>query len=332
MQVKDKILVVYVTRNNPVLVRHAFDSFEKFNPGYECDYLIIDHESDSKNQLILLEQLSQKYRVETKYNNRVEVSFDLAWRENKDYKYYFFLHDDCSALQDNWLKVFVDRMNSGHVEDIIKNTHLSNFPIGRVGASSQFWRSYTSVLGYSVQCLFLKEILEIYGDGVPEIFKYCDCDRVLIKNECLKDSNGIMSVNNFKVIKEQSKETYGELCDVLNKYLQYYDEGIPPKDIYPPGECWNKFCLTAEFMNSVNPLIKKWRTVSLEGDGYLEAIHGNDVPVGHNFVVHYGSPNFKEFIAKCLHTDAKEISKNLNNKVFLMKCDMLVKKYFKDIK
>jgi hypothetical protein len=327
---QDKVLVVSVTRNNPVMLKHMFESFERHSPGYPCDFLIIDHESDSKEQLKVLEQLSTKYKVITEKNNRVEVSFDIGWKKNQDYKYYFFTHDDTAANKDNWLKSFVDRMESGYVEEIVKHTHLSSYKIGRVGAISHFWRSYTSILGYSVQCLFLKDILEEYMGAAPEIFKYCDCDRVLVSNECLKASNGIRNLQEFKDLKESNKPTYDKLCEILNRHLQYPDGGIPPMTLYPAGECWNKFCLTAEFFNSVIPLSKGWRTVGLEDDGYLEAIHGHDVPVGHNFIHHYGAPNFKEFIAKKLNTDAKEVTKNLNNKVFLMKCDVLVKKYFKE--
>lgn len=330
LMLKDKVLVVTVTRNNPVMLKHMFESFDKYNPGYPCDFLIIDHESDSKEQLKVLEQLSAKHRVITEKNNRVEVSFDVGWKKNQDYKYYFFTHDDTCANRDNWLKTFVDRLESGYVEEIVKQTHLSHYKIGRVGAISHFWRSYTSILGYSVQCLFLQEVIKIIRTSVPEIFKYCDCDRVLVSNQCLVDTNGIRNVQEFMTMKEHDPETYRQLCEVLNKHLQYKDEGIPPKNLYPAGECWNKFCLTAEFMNSIDPLLKGWRTVGLDNDGYLEAIHGHDVPIGHDYIHHYGAPNFKEFIAKKLNTDSKEVAKNLNNKVFLMKCDTLVKKYFKE--
>lgn len=323
----DKVLNIVVTRNNPVLLQHMFESFKRFDPGYDCDFLIVDNSSDSPIQKKILDKLSTSHSVMTAPNGRVESSFDLAWRKYKGYKYYFFLHDDECANKDNWLKVFVDRMNGGYVEDIIKGTELEKLPIGKVGAQSQFWRSYDSVLGYSVQCLFLKAVLDVIRPGkAPQIFKYCDCDRVLIRAECLEATNGLRHLAEFK---DMEKATYDRVCDALRANLQYPDEGIPPKDQYPPGECWNKMCLTSEMMNSVEPLIHGWRTVGLEGDGYLEQIHGYDVMWGNNYIHHYGSPNFREHIARIFGTDKEEVKKHFSEKAFLLKMDRIVKEHFK---
>src|SRR6185436_2984574 len=98
--------------------------------------------------------------------------------------------------------------------------------------------------------------------------------------------------------------------------------------LYPAGECWNKFTLLSEFMNSIDPLINNWRTVGLEGDGYLEQIHGYDELWGHEYIHHYGAPNFKQAMAKALNTDAKEIAKTFNSKILLMQYDRIVKNYF----
>lgn len=327
---KDKVLNVVVTRNHPVFLQHLFNSFQLFDPGYPCEFLIVDNISDSPEQLKVLDKLSKDHRVMIAENDRVETSFNKAWLENKGYKYYFFMHDDACANKDNWLKVFVDRLHSGYVESIIENTEFAKLPIGKVGAQSQFWRSYSSVLGYSVQCLFLKGVLDILIPGkVPEIFKYCDCDRVLISAECLSDTNGIRNLEEFKELQRKDNGTFLKLCDVLNHYLRYYDEGVPPKYKYPPGECWNKFCLTMEMMNSVDPLVKGWRTVGLEGDGFLEEIHGYDGLWGNNYIHHYGSPNFREHMAKVFKTDKEEVRKHFEEKHFLIKMDRMVREYFK---
>ena len=95
---EDKILVVAVTYNNPVLLEHVFQSYEKFNPGYDCDYLVIDHHSPDVKQKKVLDKLSKKYTVELFENNRVETSFQRAWEKYPDYKYYFFVHDDACAV------------------------------------------------------------------------------------------------------------------------------------------------------------------------------------------------------------------------------------------
>lgn len=328
---KDKILVTVVTRNNPILLQHMFASFQRYNPGHPCDFLVVDHESTDKQHLGFLESLSKLHKVVTYENNRVEVSFNRAYQENKDYSHYFFLHDDAAANRDNWLKVFVDRMKSGHIEEIVKDdSWIKTLPIGRVGAAHQPWRNYSSILGYPVQCLFLEHVLKIFYQEamVPKIFKFADPDRVLISNECLSSMNGIINVQEFKRMKEEKDEKYEKLCIILDRYLQYYDEGIPPKEKYPPGECWNKFTMTSEFLNSVEPLMNGYRTVGLEGDGYLEQIHGYDEPWGHNYIHHFGAPNMKQFLGKVFNTDANEVSKNFNNKIFLINSDKAIKEYF----
>jgi hypothetical protein len=326
---KDKILVVCVTRDNPVLLQHMFQTFKRYDPGYDCDFLIVDNDSQTDQQKRALNFLSKDAGVVTAQNNRVEASFDWAWRNNPEYKYYFFVHDDAAANKENWLKVFVDRMDSGYAEEIIQHTHLAGLPIGKVGAQTQFWRSYSSVLGYSVQCLFLEQVIKAMGKEPPQIFKYSDCDRVLISSECLQATNGIRNLSEFKEMQKKAPELYESLTGVLNQYLRYPDEGIPPKDQYPAGECWNKFCLTAEMMNSIDPLIAGYRTVGLEGDGYLEEIHGYDEIWGNNYVHHYGSPNFRQHIARVFGTDKEEVKKHFNEKVFLLKMDRIVQEYFK---
>lgn len=325
----DKVLVICVTRNNPVLLQHMFESFLKYSPGYECDYLIVDHESDNKGHLLVLDSLSKKHKVVKYENSRVEVSFDKAYKGNKNYKYYFFLHDDSAANRDNWLGIFVNKLNSQYSENIIQTTHMKDYKIGRVGAMHQPWRSYSSILGYPVQCVFLEKVLElIRPNNVPKIFKHCDPDRCLVSNECLEATNGIRNVNEFKTMEYMNNDQYEKLCLVLKEYLPYHDEGIPPRDKYPPGQCWNKLVLLSEFMNSVEPLIKQYRTVGLEGDGFLEQIHGYDEPWGHNFVSHYGAPNMKQFMGRIMNTDSNEVQKHFNNKVFLLKCDKAIKDYF----
>ena len=178
---KDKILLTVVTRNNPVLLSHLVDSIEKNDAGFPYDLLLLDAESDNIQHLNVLEKLSKRYMVQRIADDRVEASYNVAWEQNRDYKYYLFMHDDCHVERENWLKVFVGRMNSGHCEEIIKNTHLKALPIGKVCLGNQFYRSYTSVLNFPVQCVFLEKCLELlYPDKVPKIFKYCDCDICLL--------------------------------------------------------------------------------------------------------------------------------------------------------
>lgn len=327
----NKVLVIIVTKDNPIMLQHMFESFDKFDPGYPCDFLIVDHESKSQQHFSVLENISKKANIVSYENDRVEVSFNKAYWDNKDYEYYFFMHDDAGVNQDNWLKIFIDRLKSNFYEKIISNTHLKNLPIGRVGACSQPWRSYSSMSGFPVQCLFLEKVLELLRNlsfpekyEIPSIFKFCDPDRVLISNECMKATGLIYSLEFFN---DLPHEEFDLISKSLNEYLKYPDEGIPPRDKYPAGSCWNKLTMTSEFFNSVMPLIRGYRTVGLDGDGFLEQINGYDVPWGHKVVHHYGSPNMCQFVAKFLNTDPEEVKKNLKNKVLLMRIDKMLKEY-----
>jgi glycosyltransferase involved in cell wall biosynthesis len=325
---KDKVLIVLITRNNPILLQFFIESYEKRIAGYDNDIVILDGESTNLEQLKVLEKLSKKYKIQTVPNNRVEANYNVAWEQNKDYKFYFFLHDDSYIIKDGWLKLFVDKMNSGYCEDIIKGTEFEKLPIGKVAQGTQPWRDYQSILGYPVQCIFLKYLLNIIRPGqIPSIFRYCDCDRVLISNECITATNGFRHIGDFWDIKEKNKILYDQLCQILNKYLPYPDEGSYPLDKYPPGECWRKFSLSGEFMSSIDPLIKGFRTVGVSDDGYLEQVDGFDVPKGHDVVLHLGSPNFREFVAKKLNSDREEVRKYFNNKVFVLKCLKMFKDY-----
>lgn len=325
--ISDKALVVAVTYNNPVLLKHVFESYKKYDPGYPCDFLVVDHSNEP------YVKLPYEVREMVAPNDRVEVSFDLAWRSNPDYKYYFFVHDDACANRDNWLKVFVDRMESGYKESLIEGTSEGNLPIGRVGSSTQYWRNYNSVLtpgNHSVGCQFLRAGLEVlYPSSIPSMFKYSDNDRVLVSNECLKATDGVFNLGRFKTMEKEQPEKFAEVCEALNKTLQYPDEGVAPKDIYPPGQTWCKLLLLSEFMTSIEALVNGYRIVGLEGDGYLEQIMGYDQLWGHNYIHHYGAPNFKQSIARVMNADVNEIAKQFGNKIFLMKCDQIVQKYFK---
>jgi len=325
---KDEVLVVIVTRNNSALLEFELESMRKHDAGYPHEILILDAESTDKKHLKLLDKLSKKYRVETVPNGRVETNYNRAWEQNKDYSYYFFNHDDTCMTKDNWLKMFVDRMDSGYYEKIIGNTHFKDFPIGKVGVGTQFWRSYDSVMGQPVQCLFLREVLDLIRPGkTPQIFKYSDNDRVLVKNQCLVDTNGHRNIEDFVKMKEENSKLFYEIVTILEKFLPYYDEGAYPIDKYPPGETWNKFCLVSEYLGSIDPLIEGWRTVGLSNDGYLEQIMGFDIPYSHHVVYHFGSPEMREFLGRHFDTDKEEVKKHFCEKPFLIKCDRLIREY-----
>lgn len=327
MSIIPKVLITVVTRNNPALLQQAFESYGRFDPGYPCDYCIIDHESDDSAQINVLYKLSQKYEVVEVPNNRVEASFLASFDRAPDYEYYFFAHDDCIPHKNGWLKAFVDRMKSGYAEPIITNTHLLSLPIGRVGALTHPWRDYDTVLGYPVQCRFLRPALAALKPQVeaPPIFKYADSDRVLISRECMLNGSPLQSVANF----EEFPELIEPLKPILDQYLPYRDEGMYPKKRYPEGFYWNRLTLLCEFLNSVFPLMNGFRTVGLDSDGYLEQVHGYDTPWGHNQIAHLGAPNCLEFLAKRFNTDQKEVKKRFKDRVFVMQSIRLVQQYYK---
>jgi len=164
---------------------------------------------------------------------------------------------------------------------------------------------------------------------VPAMFKYADNDRVLTHNQCLKDTNGLMTLKKFADMQIEDEEKFKRVAQILDQYLPYRDEGIAPRGLYPAGKWWNKLCLLSEFMTSVDCLISGQRVVGREGDGYLEQLHGFNILWGHNYIHHYGSPNFKQAIGKEMKANPEDVPKHLNNKVFLMKCDKMIAEYLR---
>lgn len=327
-----KTLAIVVTRNNSVLLQNFINSIEKNDAGVEYDLVIADNSSDDKKQLQLLDKLSKKYKVETHTNDRAETTFNSFANRYLAHDYYFFMHDDTYAHKPNWLKVYIDRANSNYCEPEINNTHLTRYPVGRVSGCSQPWRDFDRCKGYPLPSHFLKECLEILDKPDVWIYKYSDQERVLYTKECLKKC-GIWNLNFWKNGAEDvfSNKQIERLKEALNRNLLYPDEGMGPKDKYPPGETWCKLMLLTEFLNAVWPLTEGFRTVGLEGDGYLEQIDGFDTPFGMNYIAHFGSPHTKKYFAKHFGCSPEDVHKKLysNDLSFIMKCNRLIEEYYK---
>ena len=89
---KDKVLVGFGTYNAPHFLQHLVESFERYDPGYDCELHIVDNNSDDIRQISLLEKYSKKHFVHTRENlGRAQGSYDFLWQNNKDFKYYFFM-------------------------------------------------------------------------------------------------------------------------------------------------------------------------------------------------------------------------------------------------
>ena len=334
----DKVLIVIVSRNNYILLQNLLESIEKHNSGYPYEIIVADNSSDDKNQLQYLTKISSKYNIQTFENDRVEITFSQVAKKNiNKYKYYLFLHDDSVVHKDFWLKKYIDRANSEYCESQIQDPNIRKLPIGRVGAHHQFWRSYTEMLGMPLNAIFLKEYLESVYAQIPAIFKYVDPERVLYTNECLvmgSDPKSIApeSLGAFIQLKSTFPKGFDRVCGILSRNLPYPDNGISPKDKYPPGKCWNRLTMLSEFLNSVVPLIHGYRSVGLEGDGFVEQLDGFDSPWGQNFVAHFGSPNLKRFLGKVFGVSSEEIHKKIYSKdrSFLIKCNKIIKDFYKN--
>jgi hypothetical protein len=327
-----KTLAVVVTRNNPVLLQNFITSIEKNDAGCLYDLVIADNSSDDPKHLKLLETLSKKYEIDICQNDRAETSFNAVSQKKKcGYDYFFFIHDDTYAYKPNWLKAYIDRAKSNYHEPEIRNTHLITYPVGRVSGCSQPWRDFERCKGHSLPSVFLKECLEILGKKDIWIYKYSDQERVLYSKECLEKCP-IWNLNMWQDPEETfAVELINNLKNALNRNLQYPDEGMGPKNKYPPGETWCKFMLLTELLNSVWPLTERFRTIGLEGDGYLEQIDGFDEPWGNNYIAHYGSPNVKRWLGDKFGCSGEEIHKKLysNDFSFILKCNKLIEEYYK---
>ncbi len=324
MSTEKKTAVVIVTRNNGPLLQHAVDNYLRYDAGVPVKFYVADNESDPTRPTLSSQAKRLEAEVRDFGNDRVEHSFYLmGLKLKRQHSHVFFVHDDCVPHKDKWLKAFHDRMDSGYLEPETPD-EFKHLPIGRVGAMHHFWRDYANVKGFPVQCAFLKECYErIYPEKkAPPAFKYADVDRVLISSACLKASP-IYSTPTMRAFNNLTPYE-----DIMDRTLPYYDTGTYPASMYPAGQYWSRMTLFAEFMNSLGPLAAGYRTVGLEGDGYLEQIHGHDVPFGHDYIAHYGAPNALRFLAKRFSTTPEEAKKQMNNPVFLVKAHRCFKEYY----
>src|SRR3990167_6484010 len=88
---KNKVLIGVSSRNTHFFLSHFIRTFEKHDPGYPCDLLIVDEGSTNVTQLKLLESLSKKYMVRVRSNTgRAQGTYAYVWDNFKDYEHYFF--------------------------------------------------------------------------------------------------------------------------------------------------------------------------------------------------------------------------------------------------
>ena len=306
-----KTLVVIVSRNNKNLLEHAIGGHSRYHPGVDSDFIIVDAGSTDASHHSLLKK-QRLARVVYAHNDRVEVNFNVGYRSYPGYDYYFFCHDDNVPLTPNWMVDFHKTFDNP--VDPQAPDEYKSLPLGRVGALTHFWRDYSSVQGHAVECQFLKRCIETTTlQTPPRMFKYADCDRVLVSRECLEATDGLVTLTRYM---KKSEDLY----KIFDQFLRYPDEGMYPTSKYPAGSHWNKLTLLSEFMNSIYPLIQGFRTMGINGHcGYLKQIHGEDVPWSHDRIAHYGSPNALQALARHFGADTKQIKSKMSDPAFLIK-------------
>ncbi len=320
---KDKVLISFSSYNSPWFLENLIFTYEQTEAGYDHDLLIIDHSSTDKAQLRLLEKYSKKYRVETRPNyGRAQGSYEYAWQNNKDYKYYFFMHDDSAFIKNNWLKLAVDRINDNFVERE-EIEQFSHFPIGKVGFQCYEWQDKYKYLrtGHRTIFWYMDFLQSIYDIEIPSFYQHINDDRFLVKNDLLKLSNKIWNIEHFKQIEDS---------DWFVQIEKEFDKrGIINKDPFPPdnryGWRYHTFQTVSEFQNDIMPMRYGYRTHCVVGNGYCQEELGWNSFWGNEYVAHFGSHNVFKRLALLFNTSEENIRNSYKNIAALRKFTNLIK-------
>ena len=248
-KLKDKILVTFGTYNSPWFLDTLLESIDHHDAGYPYDLLILDHSSTDKRQLQILDKYSKFYRVETRQNlGRAQGAYNHAYQSNKDYKYYFFLHDDSYILRDNWLRLAVDRINDDSVEDVCTGPGFENFeelPVGKVGFQGYEWQGIRQYLRTNHRTVFyyMSDIAKNLSVEIPLFYQHINDDKILYKNELLNKMERIYNIEHFRQMQD-SKEF--EFID------NYFESNFPNRTPFKPNEIYGShyhgFQTTSEFL------------------------------------------------------------------------------------
>ena len=326
---KDKVLVSFSSYNAPQFLEHLVESIEQHDAGYDYDLLVLDNTSTDQQQKTILEKISKKHRVEVKDNlGRAQGSYDYAWRNNKDYKYYFFLHDDSAILRDNWLKVAVDRMEDTSLERYLsqcKPETLSNSHVGKVGFQAYEWGDKYRYLrtGYKQVFDYMDPIAEMIGIKIPEYYQHINDDRYLIKNELLQRMDKVWNIEHWKQMEECQNQIWISINEWFEKNLQN-KTNFYPEPRY--GHRYHAFQTVSEFLSDIAPMSHGYRTHCVLGDGYCQEELGWSKFWGNEYIVHYGDHVFFKRMSIILNTLEGSVRTRLQQKNFLHYCDNIVKR------
>lgn len=322
---KDKVLVGFGTYNAPGFLQHLVESFERYNPGYDCELHIVDNNSDDTKQINLLEKYSKKHFVHTRENlGRAQGSYDFLWQNNKDFKYYFFMHDDSAIMTDNWLKLAIDRIEDTSFESVLpESTRL--LPVGKVGFQSYEWGDKQKYFrtGHPQMFRYIDWIAPVLGVEIPDHYQHINDDRYLIKNELLQKMGKIWNIEHFKQLELENSDTFNEIDEWFTEHLPNRTP-FQPNDRY--GWRYHAFQTVSEFLSDIAPMRYGYRTHNLVGDGYCQEELGWTKFWGLEHVNHYGSHNLFKRLSGLLAAPEEEIRKKFRDRTFLQICDNIVKK------
>lgn len=325
---KDKVLISFSTYNQPWFLQHAVETFERINPGYPCELLIWDNSNTDTKSLKLLEQYSKKYRVQTRPNiGRAQGAYNQTWQENKDYPYYFFMHDDVAFIRNGWLKLAVDRINDDTEESSLKNRRLKEFGypvVGKVGFQGYEWGTKYKYLrtGYNQIFHYMDPVAKILNIEIPDYCQHINDDKILYTNECLQKIGKIWNIEDWKQIEGT------ELWNKLDKW--FIDNNLENFDTFPPteryGQKYHKFQTISEWLNDIAPMQNGFRTHNVYGEGWCQEEEGWSKFHGQQHIVHWGDHVTFKRLSLFLRQPEEEIRKRFKDKTFLTICSNLIKK------
>ncbi|MDO8659943.1 MAG: glycosyltransferase [Candidatus Parcubacteria bacterium] len=330
LEIKDKVLVSFCSYNAPYFIESLINSIERHDAGYDFDLLIYDNSSTDNLQLKLLENYSKKYRCETRPNHgRAQGAYDDAWQSNKNYKYYFFMHDDSVILKDNWLKIAVDRINDVSVEPYIES-EISELPIGKVGFQSYEWGDAFKYFRTKYSQIFEKYIEDlsfILGIDVPKYYQHMNDDRFLIRNELLQKMGKIWNVELWRQMEIQKNVKWRAIND-------FFERCLPNKTAFQPNERYgykyHAFQTVSEFMSTIAPVKHGYRTHCVFGDGYCQEELGWSKFWGNDWIVHWGSHVVFKRLAILLNTTEEVVREKYKDKTFLTHASGLISREAKN--
>lgn len=341
MSLINKALVAISTFNSPVFLDHFLETFKKIDPGYECDLLIIDNSSTHPAQLRILEKASKINNciIKTKPNyGRAQAGYQFAWDNYKNYKYYFFLHDDSSFIRDGWLKIAIDRLHDKSLENVLNEDIKTSIylcgvapkpfqlKVGKVGFQAYKWGNkyhyFEENFNKRKQIFhYMDEVNEMLQINAPYYYQHINDDKILYSHECLSAIKRISNIEDWKQL--EKTEVWNNILNFFKKNNLYNNTPFAPIERY--GANYNVFQALSEYINDITPMMNGFRTHCVLGDGYCQEDLGWSNFRGNEYIVHYGDHVVFKRLSLLTNIEEDEIRKRFSNKTFLTFCDKIIK-------